>query len=118
MEFIFRWVAGALALILAKYANPQLQADLDTYHARTAKAEAAEKAAVEAENASKAAYAVSVANRAGWDEKIKVAELQIVQSQQRLEESRVRIKAIEDEAADAKKKLDGLSPSDRVRVDL
>lgn len=73
METFLRWVAGLLAGILEKYANPQLQASLDAYKARVAQAEANEKAALEAEDASKAAYAISVARRAGWDEQLKAS---------------------------------------------
>lgn len=118
METLFRWIAGLLATILEKYADPQLQSKLDGFNERVKVATDREKLALIAEKESQAAYAVSLAQRAGWDDQIKSSLALEAESKQRLIESQARVKAIEDEAAAAKKKLDGLTGGDRVRVDL
>lgn len=118
MESIFRWLAGFLAGILERYADPDLQARLDGFNARVAAAELKEKEAVELERQSAEAYTASANRRAAWDKLLVESKQKEVESEQRLRESQDRVKAIENEAAEAKKKLDDLTGGDRVRVDL
>lgn len=118
MDAIFRWLARLLAKILEKVADPSLQTRLDAYNARVATMEAQEKAAVQAEADSKAAYALSVARRAGLEQQLRDSEGLEAESKGRLVTAQERIKVINDEAEIAKKKLDDLTGGDRVRVGL
>lgn len=104
METIFRWLAGVLAGILAKYADPQLEASLEAFQAKVDAQEAKRKwflAEIEASS-----ITLSELSQVLTDNNRKEIELENA------------ILHAKESAAAKKAELDALTYPERVRVDL
>jgi len=118
MESILRWVALALAGILNRFGDPELQAKLDKYNADVAAVEQLAKEAEALARKSEAAYKKSLAERQAWDVLLIESRKNEELLEQQLRDSQERATKIQNDADKAKADLDRLSGGDRVRVDL
>ena len=126
MESIFRWLAAALAGILEKYADPQLQARLDAFNLKVAAVEARAKEAQAQQLESERAYAESTRRREELDARIvesnrlqALDEEKLVQSRQRQEEIRNETQRLKDNV-DSRSDDDAFSggvPKSSIRAD-
>lgn len=118
LEAIFRYVARALAAILEKWADPNLQAKLDAYNAKAA---AQEQKIREAENDAKiseALYQKSLQRRNDLNRQLADSEVLERELERELAESNKRIAKIKEDAETVKKDIDSRSDNDVLRGDL
>lgn len=112
MESLFRWLAGVLAAILEKYADPQLQAKLDGLNAKVAAVEAREKEAQARQIESERAYAESEQRRRELDDRLAASQSMQAALNAELAESKKRQEAIIHEAQRLKDDVDRRSDDD------
>ena len=118
IEQFIRYVAGLLASILEKYADPLLQSKLDAYNAKIAAAEQKEKEAGQLALQSESAYNESVAKRTEYEKQLQLSLLQEKLWQQRIKDSQDRIQQLRDTQIKQAAEIQKLSDHDAVRGDV
>ena len=118
LESILRWAALALAGILNKFGDPQLQAKLDKYNADVAAVEQLAKEAEALARKSEAEYKKSLAERQAWDALLIESRKNEEILEQQLRDSQERATKIRDEADKAKAVIDSRSDHDVLRDKL
>lgn len=118
LEAILRYLARALAGILERFADPELDKKLKAFNEKVAQADARAKEAEQAMLASEAQYQTSVNRRKEFDRLLEESIGQEQESRARLSASVARVKEIEAQAAELKSDIDAKSDGEKVRLDL
>lgn len=115
LEAVFRYLARALAAILERFADPELDGKLKAFNAKVAQADARAKEAEREAQVSEAQYQLSANRRKEFDRLLEESIAQEQASRERLSVSRARVRAIEDETKKLHKAVDTRSDADTLR---
>lgn len=118
VEAILRYLARALASILERFADPELDAKLKAFNEKVAAADARAKEAEREALVSEAQYQLSADRRKEFDRQLRESIAQEQASRERLSASVARVKTITDEAKKSHKAIDRKSDTDVLRGDL
>lgn len=118
LEALLRYLARALASILERFADPDLQAKLDAFNEKVAAADVRAKEAEKEALVSEAQYQLSVDRRKEFDRLLEDSIAQEQELRARLSASQARVREIEAQAAKLKSEIDAKSDAEKVRVDL
>lgn len=97
LEALLRWAARALAAILERFADPELDAKLKAFNEKAAKADELAKEAEREANISEAQYHLSLDRRKEFDRLLEESIAQEQESRSRLSASQERVRQIENE---------------------
>lgn len=115
IEALLRWAARALASILERFADPELDAKLKAFNEKVAELDERAKEAEKEAEASEAQYQTSLARRKEFDRLLEESIAQEQESRTRLSASQARVRQIEAEAEKAKEAIDAKSDADVLR---
>lgn len=118
LETFLRWVARALAGILERYADPDLEARLAAYNEQVKAQEQRIREAEDAARVSEAAYQTSLSYRNELNRRIAESEQAERELENELAESNKRIAETRRQAEEAKAVIDVRSDHDAVRGDV